>query len=76
MKKFNKQKLPEKYSKIPKYYPPAPTTGDVSILLFYAYTPYGLMTRGKFYSFCFYSITVLLLFYYFIVYSLLVCKFV
>ena len=66
VKKFNKQKLPEKYSKIPKYYPPAPTTGDVSILLFYAYTPYGLMTRGKFYCFCFlfyyYAVIILLLY--------------
>ena len=49
VKKFNKGKLPEEYlTLLPsvKVYPPIPTTGDVSILLFYAYAPKGLMTRG------------------------------
>jgi hypothetical protein len=49
VKKFNKRKLSEEYLLLPpkkKEYPPIPTTGDVSILLFYAYVPGGLMTRG------------------------------
>ena len=44
VKKYNKRKLAEIY--YAKYYPPAPTTGDVTILLFYAYCPVA-MTRGK-----------------------------
>ena len=49
VKKFNKGKLPEEYLALPppvKVYPPLPTTGAVSILLFYAYVPKGLMIRG------------------------------
>ena len=49
VKKFNKGKLPEEYLTLPppvKVYPLIPTSGDVSILLFYAYVPKGLMTRG------------------------------
>lgn len=53
LKKYNKRKLSEEFyvkasePEAPQkpYYPPAPTTGDVSILLFYAYCPIP-MTRG------------------------------
>lgn len=36
-----------------KYYPPPVTTGDVTILLFYAYCPDGPMSRGDYYDIVF-----------------------
>ena len=49
VKKYNKNKLAEEYyvEEVKPKWAPAPTTGDVSILLFYAYCPVT-MTRSKY----------------------------
>ena len=49
VKKYNKNKLAKEYyiEEVKPKWAPAPTTGDVSILLFYAYCPVT-MTRGDF----------------------------
>jgi len=55
VKKYNKQKLAEEYyiEEVKPKWAPAPTTGDVSILLFYAYCPVT-MTRSKYTTYCVY----------------------
>jgi hypothetical protein len=52
VQKYNERVLPALFyepvkPKVVKEYAPVPTTGDVSILLFYAYVPGELMTRGE-----------------------------
>jgi hypothetical protein len=50
--RYNERVLPAPFyepvkPKVAKEHAPVPTTGDVSILLFYAYVPGELMTRCK-----------------------------